>query len=406
MPPKKGTRKLTANEKNTLAESEAKAKAAEIIAAAEAKAAKIITAAEAKVKRTLAIKTLAPGSIIGKPTVKPTAKSVATTKNESVATTKDEPTYHERQVAYLCGKHALNNVLQEEKFLWSEDGKSPNQYDTHYLCKVYNKEIEKAAKEKAIEERFQLALGYLNGSKPLPKETNHKNEAEYLTQLSGYYEEQNATVSKYGSLYNANNHDAIKTNLGNKMKKGIDYFVGNDEQCVLGKSGKRGNFPILFMKQIIEQLNYRAELIWSESVIGGNETNVFTKIRNSFLEHLPVALKDSTCLGVVLNKDGNHWTGIVKYNGVCNTKNPPMYSYADSLAEKCDTKCYTEEELLLHVRSLSIHGAVFIYTTSSSYKSVADKLRDGLPLKGGRSTRRQRTTYQYKQRRRYTRSNV
>lgn len=37
---------------------------------------------------------------------------------EPNSTAKNRIGFHEEQEALLCGKHALNNVLQEEKFVW------------------------------------------------------------------------------------------------------------------------------------------------------------------------------------------------------------------------------------------------------------------------------------------------
>ena len=59
--------------------------------------------------------------------------------------------FHEKQLAYLCGKHALNNVLQEEKCVWVDYGNviigpddvmdSDSTINLYHLCELYEDEV-------------------------------------------------------------------------------------------------------------------------------------------------------------------------------------------------------------------------------------------------------------------------
>jgi len=321
--------------------------------------------------------------------------------------------FHETQEHLLCGKHALNNILQEEKFVWLDIDEmiigtdvmnTWSQINLFDLCKVYETEV----KERTIEElvvpdilkNIKDTLSERN--KPVRNNVNkngtptYGSNSTFQTAMKGFLRAKAEYEDKYAGKSDEELIEMIR-------EENADYFIPPDELCntEFGE-GYDGMLPLDIYPKILNMLNYDYKIISSFNV--GN-------VKASLLRILETELANEKCLGVVLNvpTSGGHWTAVVKYRKNCITlthsRGEPMYAYADSL--QCslndleDVKTLEELKEYFEPEKFETLGAVFIYEKAdgSSYVSQAQKNRDAMnnnplnriKLEGGKRKSRKNT---------------
>lgn len=322
--------------------------------------------------------------------------------------------FHESQEHLLCGKHALNNILQEEKYVWENnasvtiDGEDPLAKNTKInlfnLCKIYEKELKTKYIAVAVEEQARLVKNTLSdkikprrNNKNLYNKPQFDSDAKFQYALEGF----NRAKLEYVKLYNGKSEKERKLMIQAEYK---DFYVPDDELCnttTFGE-GDNGMLPINIFPKLLDLLNYDYVMIKTDN--RNNDTPVQIRVLNA----IDAELSKPLCLGVVVNvpEFNGHWTAIVKYRKNClsitEATRTEHFIYTDSLKCSLDDleDCRNLEDLKQYlIDNVIIRSAIFIYEKpdGSSYMSQAQLNRDSMqnnPLNriqvGGRRVRKTR----------------
>ena len=300
--------------------------------------------------------------------------------------------FHESQEALLCGKHALNNILQEEKFVWEEDteddyigGENPMiqgvKINTLIKCKSYEVELKQQKIAFFVSDTLSQIKKTMNGSPPnrnsknAEGKPNYKNDNAFSRSLDSFVKQK----SEYNKLYSGKSDDEIRKMIQEEYNW---YELPEDEKCDVSpvKEEEAGQLPILIIPKLLDILYYDYKIFTGYSDEGDVEADVKHRVIRALNE-----LEKSNCIGVLINVGAWHWTAIVKYRKNCisltHSTGTQMYAYADSLHCKLDDleNCKTLPELKKYLNeNVNIQGAVFIYSNELSYVSQALKNRDSM----------------------------
>ena len=307
-----------------------------------------------------------------------------------------EPIYHESQEALLCGKHALNHVLQEEKFVWNKSdknllvgGSDPMDTDVkinlHRFCINYEALARKRMIDLQTKETLRIIRSYLQGETKAPfrNSKNASGKPNYAKQenfevMLKKFKDQLESYQVYKDMSDEEIIKAITPQLENEL------YIPEYELCSL-EDIDRGNLPVESFPELMRMLFYMTKTIrMGDPDIPNVSNNSEMNLKNAILEQIKKDMPNPLCLGVVLNVNYGHWTAIVKFNSKCETQKEPMYSYSDSIncSRRSIEKCYTMDSLIEYLmETIPITGAVFIYVTEFSYKSKALLNQEGaLPI--------------------------
>jgi hypothetical protein len=303
--------------------------------------------------------------------------------------------FHEKQEALLCGKHALNNVLQEEKLSWIDIDEpiigldimnTNSKINLFDLCKLYEDDVKSRGLEQLVPIRLKTIKDTLSGkSKPIRNNVDKSGKPTYGSNSS--FKSANDAFKKAEKEYKKKYAGKTDEELIEMIKEETDYFVSPDETCNTEVFGEHDNgmLPINIYPKILGLLSYNYKMVYEPEEGINDGRNIKTRV----LEILEDELSKPNCLGAVINVPnlGGHWTAIVKYRKNCITlshsRGEPMYAYADSLlcSQKSLEDVKTSQELKDYLESkVTILGAVFIYEKAdgSSYVSQAQKNRDAM----------------------------
>jgi len=281
-----------------------------------------------------------------------------------------EVSYKERQVAHLCGCHAFNHVLQEQKLVWI-----PNQ--PLLVISSAGKPVNDGASAKDPDVKInawafckEQGLAHLRAQKMEYLELDAarilRNLAEEPKLNSAYYKNPAYTADFDRDLkfWKAN-----MTKFGGKTKAEIiailDKEMGNDETLEQLEEGgigctmsgpSRGDIPYAWFRRMFEMLGYdyleTDDLTWKKD--------------------FRTAIKDKTYLGMVINQGKWHYVSSPKYvvGGDCPSS---KFVLADSL-DKQVFECYGKRGLYKATDSLPLTRAFFLFARDAgAYESVAVK---------------------------------
>ena len=322
--------------------------------------------------------------------------------------------FHETQKHLLCGKHALNNVLQEEKFVWVNSpnstigGDNPLDEKTKInvlnSCKIYEEALSKKYINAAVEEGVVHIRQTLSDAiKPRRHDVNLYGAPRFGTKEKYQYAKNgfNRAKLEYVQLYNGLTDAQIKSMIRADYERD-GYYIPDDEKCntAVGQ-GDEGMLPINIFPKLLESLNYKYRIFTTDN----SHANDHRSVQDRVMAVMDGELEDPLCLGAVLNVPdlGGHYTAIVKYRKNClsitNATRVAHYIYADSLLSKSTLtelqKCKKIDDLKTYLnKSVVIRGAVFIYEKPGevSYISQAQKNRDEInPLNRIQNAGRRKT---------------
>jgi hypothetical protein len=289
-------------------------------------------------------------------------------------------TYGEPQESALCGKHAINHVLQEEKFIWDPDtptiyvpplpdGMSPTEHvknkDTKINVYTACNEFEGWQKEQwfkmGLDERlaiFQREMAIDTDPKDYEKDEDFKKMKTQQLELRAKYK--NLSWEDALKAYTADiKIEAFKTYERLQLEKPCQFdgdYYGN---MVVEFFERWGN--ILGLKGFTTSIG-----------------SLYPEYIESMKNILRVQLKKPEFLGVMLSVPG-HYTAIVMYDGTCEPTRKDKkeaertYLYVDSMGVKhkkgktneCTPgsfKCSTEEELMKRLDGMkNLRAMIFLY---------------------------------------------
>jgi hypothetical protein len=259
--------------------------------------------------------------------------------------------YSEAQVSLLCGKHAINNILQEEKLVWEKD-------------------------------------------KPLLIDRKTKESATVFT--SPMFSQTQLNLHKFCELYPARVAQASQQSLENAQAT-----MTKTDLCDMAN----GNVPLEGLNFILRDLQFRTE---RESIPDGATIKdalieKMTKNDNLLGVIFNLGRGHYTALSKFLKKCKS-WT-----RNATRRLTSVSYSYIDSIPNTIE--CKSKADLGPFLKGLKISAVLYIYWNPASYSSVsvrrAKELAKAAPLlpapveksgtKGGsyrkRNTRKYRRTH-------------
>jgi len=320
-------------------------------------------------------------------------------------------TYLEGQSEYLCGKHSLNHILQEEKFVWDD-----------YSNDLYIPPLAEGADERAhlfnpwIKVNLRVACAqyvpiakryYIDLTFDVVVEKLISNFHEDVTQSSGYIAasaESKAHIlrqdtiikTKYAGMTDAQIRDAYRAEMEAEV---MDPAYELPEPPCTYEEGGKGNFDINMLEYWGNKLGFTTELIAGQEEEEGifpievadriinpddpdvHEGGYIYQHRNG--KHYGL-LYNPTLLGAVFNtivKYSGHYTALVIYDEDCEPERvsepdvqEKTYAYIDSLdCTVPDTNlCYKPDELFDLIADMStLKGTIFLHITDNCYQSVS-----------------------------------
>ena len=289
-------------------------------------------------------------------------------------------TYGEPQEAALCGKHAINHILQEEKFIWDPeiptiyvpplpDGMSPTEHaknkDTKINVYVACREFEGWQKEQWVKMGLDERLAIFQREMAIDAEAKDYKKPEDFKKVK---EQQEELREKYGKLlweeavkaYTEDiKEDAFKTYETLQLEKPCQF-----------EGDYYGNMVVEFFQRWGNILGLKG----FTASIG----SLYPEYLESMKNILRVQLKKPEFLGVMLSVPG-HYTAIVMYDGTCQPTRKDKeakektYLYINSMAvrhkkgkkDECipsSFKCYNEEDLIKLVDGMKdLKAMIFLY---------------------------------------------
>ena len=260
--------------------------------------------------------------------------------------------YLEPQLNRLCAKHALNNLLQEEKICYMKNG-----------AEFYDKRTNSPAPGANImEKHIQLNFFYVCD--------------ELAAQALGIT----------GML--------------------------TDPACEATQSGDQDNMTFDNVEILVKKLGYG---VISERAYMAR-LNLLTRkpIRNSsgheildpnpgFYTNVEAQLNDPNVIGMLINLGGWHYTAVTKFARGCSiwqknttgrlSSTNKTYLYLDSFPAPGHYNCFSMSDLIKHLKTLGINSVLYVYDQPGAYKSVAtfrQRMLLGKPV-GPRKSRKNRS---------------
>ena len=273
-----------------------------------------------------------------------------------------ENTYMETQKEQLCGKHALNHLLQEEKIVWlpqkntlvtqggenapeNSSTKDKNiKYNLWNFCQVREKnEIDRLLEDYITGEANRRA-NLLGTPEPNKDDPNYIQRG--TSNLQNDIKDWNDIQTKYKGM----DPDKIKEDVRAEVQNDENLKKTYIEQIKTsqGTCETNGNVPFQWFADIFEELGYK----YIE--VGKNE----------YQAELEKNLNDPNYLGFFINQGAWHYVSSPKYS---NYENNCEYVIADSMGPKYT--CYKSKDE--YYEALKFERGYLIFAEPDAYQSVA-----------------------------------
>jgi len=279
-------------------------------------------------------------------------RSVVNTGSHRLNTSKPNTIdYKETQDKLLCGKHAFNHILQENKLEWFP--KMPNYYNTRTKKFLDEKEAD------PMDPAIQINMFYeCDKYKTHFKETIRQGWfAEEIARIRKSLESERPT-NPYDQKGWNNTQRIYKNKTDNNIRKKLEpLFTNNEHDPEFFCSNKNGNFPADMFDSIIRRLGFTYDKV---SMVLNNSQDL------SWIEPFQRNIDKPNLLGVLINIPG-HYVAIPKY---VNNSKKNHYIFADSAGDTIFTSMHIDE-LIPYLIDLKPRAMFFIYADEGSYKSVA-----------------------------------
>ena len=290
----------------------------------------------------------------------------ATSSGSSSPSNKAEDTYIEKQEKQLCGKHALNHLLQEEKIVWVPNNKSTllteggktldiKDKDTKYnlwnLCEERKKNGIESLKLKFQEENLNRIQIRLIENKPQANDQYYKTRG--ISNLANDINDWNDIHKKYkksdGSIMG---QDEILNLLIQEHSEPLSEEEKKLQQTTESICDPNGNVPFDWFVDIFNALDYEAKHVIKD-----------------YQTQLESAMNEPNYLGFFINQGAWHYVSSPKYS---NFENNCEFVIADSLGPKYYT-CYKSKDAYYNaLKDLKIQGGYLIFANKpDAYQSVA-----------------------------------
>lgn len=358
----------------------------------------------------------------------------------------ESPDYFEPQVQSLCAKHAINNLLQENKvgykkppfvhdgkmvsgqFLFKETGQAaPDSADVmdpsiqinmYTICDEFDKTMANVSGFNSVENYIQAEQDALKLRK-----TGFKNSRVYQQAANSKIIQKKALAQGYPNVKNYLNAGKLKKEAkqfgfetteeyfqylitpNSNIEINLNAVANNSNNNSNNENNNNGedlsrcdsnhqNLPFNGLEMILAKMNY----------------TTYDSYQVNILKDLRERIKQPNLLGIILNLGGGHYVAISKFyqkkslwKKMADKIELQNVAYIDSFAR--GPEIVSIAALPTKVRRLNAIAAIFVYAANDSYNSIAvQRLREleayDLPIGGSRKnkTRRLRKSKSKKQR--------
>lgn len=279
------------------------------------------------------------------------------------------PLYAEKQHLALCAKHALNNILQEEKI-----GYYPNK--PLLINKHTGKKI--SASESILDYHVQLNIWrYCSNSdvdalKSILLDDESVNSSIKNSLKKGIIPDE-IVLEDYGLPLCGTAHDDLNFDSVENLVKMLGYKTKVSRAYMQNVERNDDGEPILF-KRVFKNAS-GAEREIEETHTSNDQVPV-----PGFWDELKSELKKQNLLGVLINKGAWHYTAISKFVKGCSkwdTTNKTrkfksiLYTFLDSYPV-INTQCKNMAKLITYLQeNEDVNSVIYVYDSPCAYNSVA-----------------------------------
>ena len=278
--------------------------------------------------------------------------------------------YTESQVAHLCGKHALNMLLQEEKFVWlpnralfidkltgkalpsdKTDPKNTNvQINVWNYCRIFGLREIQNRKQAYLDEESSKLLRQLAAEPTLDDEYYTRAAGKYASEFPSDLAHWKKNKLKFGTK----DKEEIEAILSKEYTEDtLDDLADGGIGCTMS-GAFRGDVPFAMFRELLDMLGYTYE-----------EAH-----EHDWTERVTPHLKTRPFLGLLINQGTWHYVAAPKY-ATRKTCRSGKYTFANS-TDRPPITCFTKRQLFKHIEDLPPTRMFIVFAHSpDAYQSVA-----------------------------------
>jgi len=300
----------------------------------------------------------------------PSKKTVKAPKKPAAKVRVVQVDYTESQVAHLCGKHALNMLLQEEKFVWlpsralfidkltgkalpsdKTDPKNTNvQINVWNYCRIFGLREIKSRKDAYLEEESSKLLRQLAAEPTLEDEYYTRSKGKFASEFPSDLAHWKKNKLKFGNK----NKEEVEAILAKEYTEDtLDSLADGGIGCTMTGSS-RGDVPFAMFRELLDMLGYTYEEAQEDD----------------WAARVTPYLKSRPFLGLLINQGTWHYVAAPKY-ATRKTCKSGKYTFANS-TDHPPISCFTKRQLFKHIEDLPPTRMFIVFAHSpDAYQSVA-----------------------------------
>jgi hypothetical protein len=288
-----------------------------------------------------------------------------------------EVDYKEHQLAHLCGKHAFNHIVQEEKLVWApnkalfinkatqkgvaltSNPKDPEiQINMWSFCRNYGLLLLKEQRDEFVTEEATRLHRQLSKKPSLNDEYYKQENGKYAKDLKDDLEKWEANYKIYGNMTIPKIKEKLNKDydIDNEMAD-LEHLADGGIGCTM-KGASRGDIPYAMFREVLDMLGYHYE----------------EAAEDNWEERIKPIIDSPDLLGLLINQGRWHYVAVPKYTVKKQCKTP-KYTFADSAtSEENILSCQTKLQLYKTIAELPPTRMFAIYARGDgAYESVAVK---------------------------------
>jgi len=287
---------------------------------------------------------------------------------DATAVNSIEP-YAEKQHLLLCAKHALNNILQEEKIGYYPD--KPLLINKHTGKKISDS-------ESILDYHVQLNIWTycsntdLDALKSILLDDESVNSSIKKSLKKGVIPD-SIVLEDYGLPLCGTDHDNLNFDSVENLVKMLGYQTKVSRAYMLNVKRNADGEPIIFKRNYTNASGLK-------SVIEETRTSTKQVQVPGFWDEMKTELKKQNLLGILINKGAWHYTAISKFVKGCSkwdTNNKTrkfksvLYTFLDSYPV-INTQCKNLSKLIEYLQeNEDVNSVIYVYDSPCAYNSVA-----------------------------------
>jgi hypothetical protein len=286
------------------------------------------------------------------------------------------PLYAEHQLYELCAKHALNNILQEEKIGYYPNGpllinkytgkgavESETLMDYHIQLNIW----------KYCDYADYIAVKDIIKGSGFPENFSADKIAKIQKKLDkGILP--SSLVEELGSesACKKKHHDSISFDHLENLVKALGYKIETSRAYFTDVIRNNDGRPKIFKRKYTNSSGVT-------KIIEETHRNAHQTLRPDFWDEFAQKLLDNKLIGVLINKGAWHYTAVSKFAKGCTQweRNSPTkivpttFTFLDSFPE-IKTLCHKLTDMIEYLKvEETVNSVIYVYDSACAYNSVA-----------------------------------